>query len=137
MTTTLPTTHAALNKTFTSREYDAKSDSVINVNFTLTDLEKQVMDLFPIDWYVDDLDANDYGLDDPSEWLLDWDDCKVLIKRLNITQNQLKGVIGSLINKGALEVESRGDTAAEKLIFGQDLYWLSSRVFETLISKES
>ena len=94
------------------------------------------MNLFPVDWYVDGLDVNDYGLDDPSEWLLDWDDCKVLIKRLNITQNQLKGVIGSLINKGALDVESRGDTAAEKLIFGQDLYWLPSRIFKTLINKE-
>ena len=135
MTTTLPKTHAALNKTFTSREYDVKSNSVINVNFTLTDLEKQVMNLFPIDWYVDDLNVNDYGLDDPSEWLLDWNDCKVLINRLNITQNQLKGVIGSLINKGALDVESRGDTAAKKLIFGQDLYWLPSRIFETLINK--
>tara|TARA_R100000654_G_scaffold66767_1_gene95124 strand:- start:203 stop:607 length:405 start_codon:yes stop_codon:yes gene_type:complete len=133
MISTLPNTHKNLDRTFYSREYDKKTDSLINVEYTLTDLEKQVMDLFPIDWYVDDLEVSDYGLDDPSEWLLDWSDCKVLIKGLDITQNQLKGVIGSLINKGALEVESRGDTAAEKLIFGQDLYWLSSRFYETLV----
>ena len=136
MTTTLPTTHEALNKTFTRREYDPNTDSLVDVEFTFTDLEKLVMNLFPIDWYVDDLEKCDFGLDDPAEWLLDWDDCKVLLKTTNITQNQLKGVIGSLINKCALEVESRGDTAAEKLIFGQDLYWLKSRIFETLVDKE-
>ena len=136
MTTTLPTTHEALNKTFTRREYDPNTDSLVDVEFTFTDLEKQVMNLFPIDWYVDDLEKCDFGLDDPSEWLLDWSDVQPLLKVLNITQNQLKGVIGSLANKGAIEIEERGQTKAEKRMFGQDLYWLSSRCFNSLISKE-
>ena len=94
------------------------------------------MDLFPIDWYVDDLEATDFGLDDPDCWLLDWNEVQPLIKSLNITQNQLKGIIGSLANKGAIEIEERGQTKAEKKIFGEDLYWLSSRCFKSLIRKE-
>ena len=93
------------------------------------------MDLFPIAWYVDDLETSDFGLDDPSDWLLDWDEVKVLIKVLGITENQLKGVISSLSKKGAIEIEERGQTKAEKKMFGEDLYWLSSRCFESLIAE--
>lgn len=93
------------------------------------------MNLFPLDWYVDDLSASDFGLDDPSDWMLDWDEVQPLIKTLNITQNQLKGVIGSLANKGAIEIEERGQTKAEKKMFGDDLYWISSRCFESLVAE--
>ena len=122
MTQTLPQTHPTLNKT-------------INGTYTFTDLEKQVMNQFPIDWYVNELNADDFGLDDPSNWLLDWDEVQPLIKTLNITQNQLKGVIGSLANKGAIQIEERGQTKAEKKIFGEDLYWISSRCFESIVEK--
>ena len=125
MTKTLPQTHKALNKTFNG----------FKTTYTLTDLEKQVMDLFPVKWYVDELNEDDFGLDDPSNWLLDWDECKVLVKGLDITANQLKGVIGSLANKGAIEIEERGETKAEKRIFGEDLYWIDRKFFETLIAK--
>jgi len=135
MTNTLPQTHSALNKTIKGYEYSKKLETCVDTTYTFTDLEKQVMDLFPIDWYTT-LEESDFGLDDPSEWLLDWSDVQPLLKVLNITQNQLKGVIGSLANKGAIEIEERGQTKAEKRMFGQDLYWLSSRCFESLISKE-
>ena len=135
MTNTLPQTHSALNKTINGLEYSKKLEKCVKTTYTFTDLEKQVMDLFPIEWYVDELDANDFGLDDPSEWLLDWDDCKKLIKVLEITENQLKGVISSLSKKGAIEIEERGQTKAEKRMFGEDLYWISSRCFESLIAK--
>ena len=135
MTQTLPQTHSALNKTINGLEYSEKLDKCVKTTYTFTDLEKQVMDLFPIEWYVDDLEASDFGLDDPSEWLLDWDDCKVLIKGIGITENQLKGVISSLSKKGAIEIEERGQTKAEKKMFGEDLYWLSSRCFESLIAE--
>ena len=125
MTQTLPQTHSALDKTIKG----------FGSTYTFTDLEKQVMNLFPIDWYVDDLEASDFGLDDPSEWLLDWDEVQPLIKTLKITQNQLKGVIGSLANKGAIEIEERGETKAEKKMFGEDLYWISSRCFESLLAE--
>lgn len=124
MTNTLPTTNSLLNKTIKS--FDS--------TYTFTDLEKQVMDLFPIDWY-ETLEASDFGLDDPSEWLLDWEEVQPLVKALDITQNQLKGVIGSLANKGAIEIEERGETKAEKKMFGDDLYWISSRCFKSLIEK--
>ena len=136
MTNTLPQTHSALNKTINGLEYSKELGKCVKTTYTFTDLEKQVMDLFPIDWYVDDLEATDFGLDDPDCWLLDWDEVQPLIKSLNITQNQLKGIIGSLANKGAIEIEERGQTKAEKKIFGEDLYWLSSRCFESLIAKE-
>jgi len=135
MTQTLSQTHSALNKTINGLEYSEKLGKCVKTTYTFTDLEKQVMDLFPIDWYVDDLEASDFGLDDPSEWLLDWDEVQPLIKTLNITQNQLKGVIGSLANKGAIEIEERGKTKGEKKMFGQDLYWISSRCFESLIAE--
>ena len=135
MTNTLPQTHSALNKTINGLEYSEKLEKCVKTTYTFTDLEKQVMDLFPIEWYVDELDANDFGLDDPSEWLLDWNDCKKLIKVLKITENQLKGVISSLSKKGAIEIEERGQTKAEKRMFGEDLYWISSRCFESLIAK--
>tara|TARA_R100001463_G_C3409363_1_gene208934 strand:+ start:119 stop:532 length:414 start_codon:yes stop_codon:yes gene_type:complete len=135
MTKTLPQTHSALNKTINGLEYSKELKTCVKTTYTFTDLEKQVMDLFPIEWYVDDLEASDFGLDDPSEWLLDWDEVQPLIKTLNITQNQLKGVIGSLANKGAIEIETRGETKAEKKIWGEDLYWLSSRCFESLIAE--
>jgi len=133
--TKLPQTHSALNKTINGLEYSEKLGKCVKTTYTFTDLEKQVMDLFPIAWYVDDLEASDFGLDDPSEWLLDWEEVQPLTKVLNITQNQLKGVIGSLANKGAIEIEERGQTKAEKKMFGEDLYWLSSRCFESLITK--
>ena len=136
MTKTLPQTHSALNKTINGLEYSEQLKKCVKTTYTFTDLEKQVMDLFPIAWYVDDLEASDFGLDDPSDWLLDWDDCKTLIKGLEITENQLKGVISSLSKKGAIEIEERGQTKAEKEMFGEDLYWLSSRCFESLIAKE-
>tara|TARA_Y100001938_G_C7800557_1_gene286890 strand:+ start:101 stop:514 length:414 start_codon:yes stop_codon:yes gene_type:complete len=135
MAQTLPQTHSALNKTINGLEYSEKLGKCVKTTYTFTDLEKQVMDLFPIEWYVDDLEASDFGLDDPSCWLLDWDEVQPLIKTLNITQNQLKGVIGSLANKGAIEIETRGETKAEKKMFGEDLYWLSSRCFESLIAE--
>ena len=135
MTQTLPQTHSALNKTINGLEYSEKLGKCVKTTYTFTDLEKQVMDLFPIDWYTT-LEESDFGLDDPSEWLLDWSDVQPLIKVLNITQNQLKGVVGSLANKGAIEIEERGQTKAEKRMFGQDLYWLSSRCFKSIISKE-
>ena len=56
-------------------------------------------------------------------------------EKLDITTQQLKGVVGSLINKGALDVESRGDTEAEKAIWGQDLWWLNETTFKSLIAK--
>ena len=136
MTNTLPQTHSALNKTIKGEEYNQDLKKFVDTTYTFTDLEKQVMDLFPIAWYVDDLDESDYGLDDPSEWLLDWSDVKPLIKALDITQNQLKGIVGSLINKGAMYVESRGDTKAEKAIWGQDLWWLNETCFKSIIAKE-
>ena len=135
MTNTLPQTHSALNKTINGLEYSEKLEKCVKTTYTFTDLEKQVMDLFPIAWYVDDLEVSDFGLDDPSDWLLDWDEVQPLIKTLNITQNQLKGVISSLSKKGAIEIEERGETKAEKKIWGEDLYWLSSRCFESLIAK--
>ena len=133
MTTTLLTTHSALNKTINGLEYSKQLKKCVKTTYTFTELEKQVMDLFPIDWY-ETLEKNDFGLDDPSEWLLDWDEVQPLIKALDITQNQLKGVISSLSKKGAIEIEERGETIAEKKMFGQDLYWISSRCFESLIS---
>jgi len=135
MTNTLPQTHSALNKTIKGYEYSKELETCVDTTYTFTDLEKQVMDLFPIDWYTT-LEENDFGLDDPSEWLLDWSDVQSLLKVLDITQNQLKGVVGSLANKGAIEIEERGQTKAEKRMFGQDLYWLSSRCFKSIISKE-
>ena len=135
MTKTLPQTHSALNKTINGFEYSKELKKCVETTYTFTDLEKQVMDLFPIDWYVDELNADEFGLDDPSNWLLDWDEVKVLIKGIDITENQLKGVIGSLANKGAIEIEERGKTKAEKRMFGEDLYWLSSRCFESLIAE--
>jgi len=135
MTNTLPQTHSALNKTIKGYEYSKELETCVDTTYTFTDLEKQVMDLFPIDWYTT-LEENDFGLDDPSEWLLDWSDVQSLLKVLDITQNQLKGVVGSLANKGAIEIEERGQTKAEKRMFGQDLYWLSSRCFKSLITKE-
>ena len=135
MTNKLPQTHSALNKTINGLEYSEKLEKCVKTTYTFTDLEKQVMDLFPIAWYVDDLEVSDFGLDDPSDWLLDWDEVQPLIKTLNITQNQLKGVISSLSKKGAIEIEERGETKAEKKIWGEDLYWLSSRCFESLIAK--
>ena len=136
MTQTLPQTHSALNKTINGLEYSKQLKKCVKTTYTFTDLEKQVMNLFPIDWYVDELGDSDFGLDDPSEWLLDWDEVQPLLKVLNITQDQLKGVISSLSKKGAIEIEERGQTKAEKKIFGEDLYWLSSRCFESLIRKE-
>jgi len=136
MTQTLPQTHSALNKTINGLEYSEKLGKCVKTTYTFTDLEKQVMNLFPIDWYVDDLEASDFGLDDPSEWLLDWDEVQPLLKVLNIKQDQLKGVISSLSKKGAIEIETRGETKAEKKMWGEDLYWLSSRCFESLIAKE-
>ena len=135
MTNTLPQTHSALNKTINGLEYSEKLEKCVKTTYTFTDLEKQVMDLFPIAWYVDDLEVSDFGLDDPSDWLLDWDEVQPLIKNINNTQNQLKGVISSLSKKGAIEIEERGETKAEKKIWGEDLYWLSSRCFESLIAK--
>jgi hypothetical protein len=136
MTQTLPQTHSALNKTINGLEYSKQLKKCVKTTYTFTDLEKQVMNLFPIDWYVDELGDSDFGLDDPSEWLLDWDEVQPLLKVLNITQDQLKGVISSLSKKGAIEIEERGETKAEKKMFGEDLYWLSSRCFESLIAKE-
>ncbi len=133
MTTTLPTTHSALNKTINGLEYSKQLEKCVKTTYTFTELEKQVMDLFPIDFYQE-LEASDFGIDDPSEWLLDWDEVQPLIKALEITQNQLKGVISSLSKKGAIEIEERGETKQEKKMFGQDLYWISSRCFESLIS---
>jgi len=133
MTTSISTTHKALNKTINGLEYSKQLKKCIKTTYTFTELEKQVMDLFPIDWY-ETLEKNDFGLDDPSEWLLDWDEVQPLIKALNITQNQLKGVISSLSKKGAIEIEERGETKQEKRMFGEDLYWISSRCFESLIS---
>ena len=133
MTTTLLNTHSALNKTINGLEYSKQLEKCVKTTYTFTELEKQVMDIFPIDWY-ETLEKNDFGLDDPSEWLLDWDEVQPLIKALDITQNQLKGVISSLSKKGAIEIEERGETKAEKAMFGQDLYWISSRCFESLIS---
>jgi len=133
MTTTLPTTHSALNKTINGLEYSKQLEKCVKTTYTFTELEKQVMDLFPIDFYQE-LEASDFGIDDPSEWLLDWDEVQPLIKALNITQNQLKGVISSLSKKGAIEIEERGETKQEKKMFGEDLYWISSRCFESLIS---
>jgi len=135
MTQTLPQTHSALNKTINGLEYSEKLGKCVKTTYTFTDLEKQVMNLFPIDWYVDDLEASDFGLDDPSEWLLDWDEVQPLLKVLNIKQDQLKGVISSLSKKGAIEIETRGKTKAEKKMWGEDLYWLSSRCFESLIAE--
>ena len=135
MTQTLPQTHSALNKTFYGLEYSKELDKCVGTTYTFTDLEKQVMNLFPIDWYVDDLEASDFGLDDPSDWLIDWDEVKILIKGISITENQLKGVISSLSKKGAIEIETRGETKAEKKMWGEDLYWLSSRCFESLIAE--
>ena len=135
MTQTLPQTHSCLDKTINGLEYSKEQDKCVKTTYTFTDLEKQVMNLFPLDWYVDDLSASDFGLDDPSDWLLDWDEVQPLIKTLNITQNQLKGVIGSLANKGAIEIETRGETKAEKKIWGEDLYWISSRCFESLVAE--
>ena len=135
MTQTLPQTHSALNKTFYGLEYSKKLDKCVGTTYTFTDLEKQVMNLFPIDWYLDDLEASDFGLDDPSDWLIDWDEVQPLLKVLNITQDQLKGVISSLSKKGAIEIETRGETKAEKKMWGEDLYWLSSRCFESLIAE--
>jgi len=135
MTQTLPQTHSALNKTINGLEYSKQLKKCVKTTYTFTDLEKQVMNLFPIDWYVDELGDSDFGLDDPSEWLLDWDEVQPLLKVLNITQDQLKGVISSLSKKGAIEIEERGQTKAEKKMFGEDLYWLSSRCFESLIAE--
>ena len=135
MTNTLPQTHSALNNTIKGVAYNQETKKLEETTFTFTDLEKQVMDIFPIAWYVDDLNAGDYGLDDPSDWLIDWSDTKHLVKKLNITTSQLKGVVGSLINKGALDVESRGDTKAEKAIFGQDLWWLNETTYKSLITQ--
>ena len=135
MTQTLPQSHSALGKTINGLEYSKQLKKCVNTTYTFTDLEKQVMNLFPIDWYVDELGASDFGLDDPSEWLLDWDEVQPLLKVLNITQDQLKGVISSLSKKGAIEIEERGQTKAEKKMFGEDLYWLSSRCFESLIAE--
>ena len=136
MTQTLPQTHSALNKTFYGLEYSKELDKCVGTTYTFTDLEKQVMNLFPIDWYVDDLEASDFGLDDPSDWLIDWDEVQPLLKVLNIKQDQLKGVISSLSKKGAIEIETRGETKAEKKMWGEDLYWLSSRCFECLIAED-
>ena len=132
MSKTLPKTHAYLNKTIEGLEYSKKLDRCVRTTYTFTDLEKQVMDLYPIDFY-EKLGTEDFGLDDPANWLLDWDEVKPLTKALNITQNQLKGVISSLSKKGAIEIEERGQTKAEKKIFGDDLYWISSKCFESLI----
>ena len=96
MTNTLPQTHSALNKTIKGYEYSKELETCVDTTYTFTNLEKQVMDLFPIDWYTT-LEESDFGLDDPSDWLLDWSDVKPLIKALDITQNQLKGIVGSLI----------------------------------------
>ena len=133
MTTTLLNTHSALNKTINGLEYSKQLEKCVKTTYTFTDLEKQVMNLFPIDFYQE-LEASDFGTDDPSEWLLDWNEVQPLIKALNITQNQLKGVISSISKKGAIEIEERGETKAEKTMFGEDLYWISSRCFESLIS---
>ena len=134
MTNTLPQTHSALNNTIKGVAYNKETKKLEETTFTFTDLEKQVMDIFPIDWYTE-LDESDYGLDDPSDWLIDWADTKHLVKKLNITTAQLKGVVGSLINKGALDVESRGDTKSEKEMWGQDLWWLNKTTFKSLIAK--
>ena len=135
MTNLLPETHTALNKTIKGVAYNYETKKLEETPFTFTDLEKQVMNQFPIDWYVDDLEDCDYGMDDPAAWLIDWRDTKRLVEKLNITTQQLKGVVGSLINKGALDVESRGDTEAEKAIWGQDLWWLNETTFKSLIAK--
>ena len=135
MTNLLPETHTALNKTIKGVAYNHETKKLEETTFTFTDLEKQVMNQFPIDWYVDDLEDCDYGMDDPADWLIDWADTKRLVKKLNITEEQLKGVCGSLINKGALDVESRGDTEAEKARWGQDLWWLNETTFKSLIAK--
>ena len=99
MTNLLPETHTALNKTIKGVAYNHETEKLEETTFTFTDLEKQVMNQFPIDWYVDDLEESDYGLDDPADWLIDWRDTKRLVKKLDITTQQLKGVVGSLINK--------------------------------------
>ena len=135
MTNTLPQTHSALNKTINGLEYSKEQKKCVKTTYTFTDLEKQVMNQFPIDWYVDDLEGCDYGMDDPADWLIDWRDTKKLAEKLDITTQQLKGVVGSLIAKGALDVESRGDTEAEKAIWGQDLWWLNETTFKCLIAK--
>ena len=135
MTNLLPETHTALDKTIKGVAYNHETEKLEETTFTFTDLEKQVMNQFPIDWYVDDLEGCDYGMDDPADWLIDWADTKRLVKKLNITEEQLKGVCGSLINKGTLDVESRGDTEAEKAIWGQDLWWLNETTFKSLLAK--
>ena len=129
----LPQTHSALNKNINRFEYSEKLGKCVKTTYTFTALEKQVMNLFPIDWYVDKLQTSDFGLDDTSEWLLNLHDCKVLIKDIGISEKELKSIVGSLANKGAIEIEKRVETKAEKEMFGQDLYWLSFRCFESLI----
>ena len=97
-----------------------------NVHY-LTDLEKAVLNLYPVECF----NEFEYGDADPADVLLDFDEVLSGLKKqgLNLRVNQVKGIISSLSKKGAIEIEVRGDTAAEKRIFGQDLYWLKKEWF--------
>ena len=98
-----------------------------NYVIVLTDLEKAVLNLYPVECF----NEFEYGDADPANVLLDFDDVVTGLKNqgLNLRVNQVKGIISSLSKKGAIEIEVRGDTPAEKRIFGQDLYWLCKEWF--------
>tara|TARA_R100000734_G_C3240736_1_gene45478 strand:- start:155 stop:565 length:411 start_codon:yes stop_codon:yes gene_type:complete len=98
-----------------------------NYVIVLTDLEKAVLNLYPIECF----NEFEYGGADPADVLLDFDEVVTGLKKqgFNLKVNQVKGIISSLSKKGAIEIEVRGETAAEKRIFGQDLYWLNKEWF--------
>ena len=90
------------------------------------------MNLFSINCYVKGL----YSDTDPAFTLLDWEDVQPLKELLGLTTNQLKGIVGSLAKKSAIEIEVRGDTPAEKAIWGQDLYWISKECFDSIADEK-
>ena len=55
----------------------------------------------------------------------------------NVMQLSVSGNVVDLetYNKGMEAKFGGGETKAEKRMFGEDLYWLSSRCFESLIAK--
>ena len=132
MTPTLPETHPNLDRIINGTQWCTEKKQVVQTQFTFTDLEKQVMNLFSINCYVKGL----YSDTDPAYTLLDWEDVQPLKELLGLTTNQLKGIVGSLAKKSAIEIEVRGDTPAEKAIWGQDLYWISKECFDSIADEK-
>ena len=125
-TSTLNLAHA-LTMPVEVTKWSFKKKTYKNYLIVLTDLEKAVLNIYPIECF----NEFEYGDADPADVLLDFDEVVSGLKKqgLNLKVNQVKGIISSLSKKGAIEIEVRGDTPAEKRIFGQDLYWLNKDWF--------